>query len=79
MTDGTTPDTLWAALGRVPEARDAVTAGLAMAREQGLAYEGALLQLIEARLTEDPEARRAVRAEAQNLLRRFGVVLEDLD
>ncbi|MEI5582490.1 adenylate/guanylate cyclase domain-containing protein, partial [Agromyces sp. CCNWLW208] len=45
-----------AALGRPGEARDAVAAGLAQAREQGLAYEIAQLRLIESELSEDPSA-----------------------
>ncbi|GAA2041164.1 adenylate/guanylate cyclase domain-containing protein [Agromyces tropicus] len=67
------------ALGRNAEAREVVAAGLTMSREQGLIYEVALLQLIEARLTESPDGRRAVRAEAEELLGRLGVVLRDLD
>jgi hypothetical protein len=63
-----------AALGRAEEARGAVAAGLAQAREQGLVFEVAQLRLIEAELTEDPSAARLVRTEAEGLLRELGVV-----
>ena len=63
-----------AALGRTEEAREAITAGLALAREQGLAYEVAQLQLIEAEMTDDERTRARLLAEAESLLRGFGVV-----
>lgn len=62
-----------AAMGRTAEARDAVTEGLALAREQGLAFEVAQLRLIEAELTEDPSTRERVLVEAEGLLRDLGV------
>lgn len=64
----------FAALGRAAEARQAVSSGLAQAREQGLAFEVAQLRLIEAQLTEDPSAANAIRIEAEGLLRELGVV-----
>ncbi|MRX42210.1 AAA family ATPase [Agromyces sp. Q22] len=63
-----------AALGRTAEAREAVSGGLAQAREQGLAFEVAQLQLIEADLIEDPAAAEPIRAEAERLLGELGVV-----
>jgi tetratricopeptide (TPR) repeat protein len=63
-----------AALGRAGEARDAVAAGLAQAREQGLVFEEAQLRLIEAELSEDRSEARRARAEAEGLLRELGVV-----
>ncbi|MGR0319509.1 adenylate/guanylate cyclase domain-containing protein [Agromyces sp. ZXT2-3] len=68
-----------AAVGRIAEAREAVGVGLATAREQGLMYEEAMLRLIDARLTDDPTARRAVRAEADEMLAGLGVVLRNVD
>ncbi|MFE5672185.1 adenylate/guanylate cyclase domain-containing protein [Agromyces sp. NPDC056523] len=63
-----------AALGRTEEARYAVAAGLAQAREQGLAFEVAQLRIIEAELTEDPSAAQVIRLEADALLHELGVV-----
>jgi tetratricopeptide (TPR) repeat protein len=63
-----------AALGSTAEAREAVTAGLALAREQGLAFEVAQLSLIEAELTDDIPTRERLLAEAEALLRGFGVM-----
>ncbi|WP_430645214.1 adenylate/guanylate cyclase domain-containing protein [Agromyces sp. GXS1127] len=63
-----------AALGRVREAQDVVSAGLAQAREQDLPFEIAQLLLIEAELTGDPSAAQSIRAEADRLLRELGVV-----
>ncbi|MBM7503875.1 adenylate/guanylate cyclase domain-containing protein [Agromyces aurantiacus] len=63
-----------AAVGRVDEARDTVEAGLAQAREQGLAFEVAQLRLIEAELMPDGAAARAIRDEAETVLRQLGVV-----
>ncbi|WP_353828059.1 adenylate/guanylate cyclase domain-containing protein [Agromyces sp. SYSU T0242] len=61
-------------LDRLPEARDAVAAGLALAREQGLTFEIAQLRLIEAELTDDTSAAQAIRSEAEETLRGLGVV-----
>ena len=63
-----------AALGRTEDARDAVEAGLAQAREQGLAFEVAQLRLVEAGLIEDAPTAELVRTEAEGLLRDLGVV-----
>jgi tetratricopeptide (TPR) repeat protein len=63
-----------AKLGHTDEARRAVEAGLAQAREQGLAYEEALLQLTEAELTQEPQTRKKLLEEAQGLLQQLGVV-----
>lgn len=63
-----------AKLGRTDEARAAVEAGLALAREQGLPYEEALLQITEAELTEDPQTRKELLEEAEGLLQQLGVV-----
>lgn len=63
-----------AALGRTDEARNAVAAGLALAREQGLAFEVAQLLLIEAQLTEHAPARDQVLEEAQDIFEELGVV-----
>lgn len=63
-----------AALGRTAEARDAVAAGLAQAREQGLVFEEAQLRLVEADVIEDAAMAQRVRGEAEALLRELGVV-----
>lgn len=63
-----------AALDRAEEARGVVSAGMAQAREQGLVFEEAQLRLVEAELTDEPDARRRLRAEAEGLLRTLGVV-----
>ena len=63
-----------AALGSIAKAREAVTTGLALAREQGLPFEVAQLRLIEAQLTDDTRTRERLLGEAGTLLRGFGVV-----
>lgn len=63
-----------AALGRTVEARAAVEAGLAQAREQGLVFEVAQLRLIESGFIEDAATAQRVRAEAEGLFRELGVV-----
>jgi hypothetical protein len=61
-------------LGRTDEARDAVAAGLARARQQGLVFEVAQLRLIESGFIEDAATAQRVRAEAEDLFRELGVV-----
>lgn len=63
-----------AALGRIREAGDAASAGLAQAREQGLTFEVAQLRLIESGFIEDAATAQRVRAEAEDLFRELGVV-----
>ncbi|WP_353813427.1 adenylate/guanylate cyclase domain-containing protein [Agromyces sp. SYSU T00266] len=61
-------------IGRDAEARDVVSAGLSQAQEQGLAFEVAQLRLVEAELSDDASAARAIRSEAEIVLRGLGVV-----
>ena len=63
-----------AALGRTDEARAEVEAGLVQAREQGLAYEVALLCIIQAELTTDPHRKRELLEESEGFLQQLGVV-----
>lgn len=63
-----------AALGYLEEAHEAVEAGLAQAREQGLAYEVALLCLAKAELTVDPERKKELLEESQGFLQQLGVL-----
>lgn len=63
-----------AGLGRMDEAHAAVEAGLVQAREQGLAYEVALLCLTQAELTVDPDRKRELLEESEGFLQQLGVV-----
>ncbi|WP_256842353.1 adenylate/guanylate cyclase domain-containing protein [Ornithinimicrobium cryptoxanthini] len=63
-----------AGLDRMDEARAAVEAGLVQAREQGLAYEVALLCLTQAELTVDPRRKRELLEESQGFLQQLGMV-----
>ncbi len=58
------------ALARVDEARECLTAGLALAREAGMEFCGLMLLALTARVTEDPAQRAAFNAEASALLAR---------
>ena len=68
-----------AALGRTEEAAAQVAAGLVGARDQGLPYEEALLLLMRAELTGfgDSKTRLNALEEAQGLLQRLGVLVDD--